>query len=82
MKKIQLFENFTKSKTIKINNKDSYEDNLSNFMFELMGEFGGGLIDDYLTDKEITKIENLFKKYYDAHNELLNEIKSLKPLEK
>ena len=50
----------------------SYEDGLSEFMFEVAGKLGGGLPNDYFNNKELTELENIFRKIYDANTDLSN----------
>ena len=53
-------------------NEISYEDGLSEFMFEVAGKLGGGLPTDYFNIKELTELETIFRKIYDANADLSN----------
>lgn len=50
----------------------SYEDGLSEFMFEVAGKLGGGLPTDYFNNEELTELENIFRKIYNANTDLSN----------
>lgn len=39
-------------------------------MFEVAGKLGGGLPNDYFNDEELTELENIFRKIYDANTDL------------
>jgi hypothetical protein len=50
----------------------SYDDGLSEFMFEVAGKLGGGLPDQYFNHSELNELENIFRKIYDANTDLSN----------
>ncbi len=52
------------------NDNENYDDNFSNFLFDLVGELGGGLPTDYFNSTEIDMIERNFRKVYDSYIEL------------
>jgi hypothetical protein len=84
MKKTKYIEKFNESlnrfKFSEINftfkDEESYEDNLSDFMFEITGMVSGGLPNDVFTDEELEIIETNFKNIYDAKNQLTQLIES------
>lgn len=41
-------------------------------MFEVAGKLGGGLPTDYFNNQELTELENIFRKIYDANIDLSN----------
>ena len=79
-KHIKSFNELNENKNLNISNvmfsfdvKDiSYDDGLSEFMFEVAGKLGGGLPDQYFNDSELTELENIFRKIYDANTDLSN----------
>lgn len=54
---------------IKPNIKKSYEDALSDFVFDAASKLGGGLPTDYFFEDELTELERIFKKLFDANKE-------------
>ena len=50
----------------------SYDDGLSEFMFEVAGKLGGGLPNQYFNHSELVELENIFRKIYDANVDLSN----------
>jgi hypothetical protein len=41
-----------------------YNDQLSEFMLDIAGEFGGGLPSDYFTSEELDELESYFQKIF------------------
>ena len=61
-----------KNKTFDI--KKSYDDGLSDFVFDAASEIGGGLPQEYFNVDELIELEIIFRMLYDANIKLNNLI--------